>query len=145
MNDGIYWVQASYDTRDDSSQWCNPHDDAALCLCAIDTSSGDLINSTLSNSYTIYNVSRTEIHQGTKILAVLSCTESEWDDLEFCLWIRGILPTSLRTFRIREFESNRCEHRLVPTRLTHFLFLFTVRRTSCLYIKEHFYSRRRMD
>lgn len=57
MADGIYWVQGSYDTRDDSSEWCDPHNDAALCLLAINNETGDLINSTLSNSYTIYNVS----------------------------------------------------------------------------------------
>lgn len=57
MNDGVYWTQASYDNRNDNSEWCDPNNDAALCMIAIDTKTGNLINTTLANSYTIYNVS----------------------------------------------------------------------------------------
>merc|ERR1712137_561526 len=49
----------------DSSQWCDPSNDASLCLLAIDTQTGELINSTLANSYTVYNYSPVPNSNGT--------------------------------------------------------------------------------
>eukprot|EP01094_Clydonella_sp_ATCC50884_P000273 TRINITY_DN1021_c0_g1_i2.p1 TRINITY_DN1021_c0_g1~~TRINITY_DN1021_c0_g1_i2.p1 ORF type:complete len:336 (+),score=71.36 TRINITY_DN1021_c0_g1_i2:100-1107(+) len=60
---GKYWVQASYDKRHES-EWCDPNNDAALCLLQVDQKSGELLSSTFTN-YTVYKFADTPNANGT--------------------------------------------------------------------------------
>jgi hypothetical protein len=58
-----YWVQGSYDKRP-ANERCDPNNDAAECLLAIDKNTGELINATFTN-YTIYHFANTPNANGT--------------------------------------------------------------------------------
>lgn len=73
LANGTYWVQASHDTRP-SSEWCDPHNDAAQCLIALDQKTGALLSSTFTN-YTVYKFADAPNANGT-VLAFLFGFES---------------------------------------------------------------------
>ena len=87
----MYWVQTAYDIRDNSKEWCDPRNAAATCLIALNLATGQLINSTLSEGYSIDKVCNQLTERVAPVLSqvlwqVFTLPPRRWDRSVLWVW-----------------------------------------------------------